>query len=200
MKVSLCYLFNAALDQSYVLSDLRKGLIVPIFKEGDKEVASKYRGITLLSIVGKLFATIVEKRLSKWCEDRKIFEQEQAGFRAGRSTVNHIFTLAEIIKRKKREGKPTYACFLDIKKAYNTVWREGLWDKLQRAGIQNRISQVIKNMYSEVKSSVVLNDRMTEWFNIEIGLRQGCVLSPLLFLIFINDLLRRHHYRSDESE
>ena len=97
--------------------------------------------------------------------------------------------MAEIIKRKKREGKPTYACFLDIKKAYDTVWREGLWDKLQRAGIQNRISQVIKNMYSEVKSSVILNDKMTEWFDIEIGLRQGCVLSPLLFLIFINDLL-----------
>ena len=106
MKVSLCYLFNAALDQSCVPSDWRKGLIVPIFKEGDKEVASNYRGITLLSIVGKLFATIVEKRLSKWCEDRKIFEQEQAGFRAGRSTVNRIFTLAEIIKRRREKANP----------------------------------------------------------------------------------------------
>ena len=109
-------------------------MTMPIYKEGDKEVASNYRGITLLSIVGNLFANIIEKRLSKWCEDRKIFEQEQAGFRAGRSTVNHIFTLAEIIKRKKREGKPMYACFLDIKEASDTVWREGLWDKLQGIG------------------------------------------------------------------
>ena len=73
-------------------------------------------------------------------------------------------------------------------------------------GVQNRLIQVIKNLYSEVKSSVILNDRLTEWFDIEIGLRQGCVLSPLLFLIFINDLIKelkaraRHHDRSDESE
>jgi len=117
MKGSLRYLFNAALQQKSVPSDWRRGLIVPLFKEGDKELASNYRGITLLSIVGKLFATIIEKRLSRWCEDKRIFEQEQAGFRAGRSTVNHIFTLAEIIRRKKRMNKPTYACFLDIKKA-----------------------------------------------------------------------------------
>ena len=77
MKVSLCYLFNAALDQRCVPSDWRKGLIVPIFKEGDKEVASNYRGITLLSIVGKLFVTIIEKRLSKWCEDRKILSRNR---------------------------------------------------------------------------------------------------------------------------
>ena len=98
--------------------------------------------------------------------------------------------MAEIIKRKKKEGKPTYACFLDIKKAYDTVWREGLWDKLLRVGVQNRLIQVIKNLYSEVKSSVILNDRLTEWFDIEIGLRQGCALSPLSFLVFINDLIK----------
>ena len=128
--------------------------------------SSNYRGITLLSIVGKLFATIIEKRLSRWYEDKRIFEQEQAGFRAGRSTVNHIFTLAEIIRRKKRKNKPAYACFLDMK-AYDTVWREGLWDKLQRIGIHTDLLQTIKNLYSEVKSSVILNDRMTEWFEIK---------------------------------
>jgi hypothetical protein len=153
-------------------------------------MASNYRGITLLSTVGKVFVTILERRLSRWCEQKKVIVQEQAGFRPGRTTVNHIFTLAEIIQRRKKEKKSTYCCFLDIKKAYDTVWREGLWEKLSNVGIDGKILNVIKNMYEKVQSCVVINNRPSSWFSIDVGLRQGCVLSPLLFLIFINDLLR----------
>ena len=78
MKVSLCYLFNAVFDSQDIPQDWQNGLVVPLFKDGDREVAN-YRGITL-SIVGKLFASIIERRLSKWCKTNRIFEQEQVGF------------------------------------------------------------------------------------------------------------------------
>ena len=165
-------------------------MIVPLYKEGDRESATNYRGITLLSNVGKIFAGILERRLASWCEQKKIFEQEQAGFRKGRTTTDQIFTLAEIIHRRKKEKKPTFCCFLDIKKAYDTVWREGLWSKLAEVGVNGKMLLTIRSMYDGVKSSVIVNGRLTAWFDIDIGLRQGCVLSPLLFLIFVNDLIK----------
>src|SRR5690606_19305782 len=139
MKVSLCYLFNVVSDSQTIPQDWRNGLIVPLFKEGDREVANNYRGITLLSIVGKLFASILDKRLPKWCETIGIFEQEQAGFRPGRTTVHKIFTLAEVIKKRKKQRLATYCCFLDIRKAYDTVWREGLWRKLEATGLEEKL-------------------------------------------------------------
>ena len=190
MKVSLCHLFNEILRAHKIPEDWRNGLIVPLFKDGDPELAANYRGITLLSNVGKIFGSIIEKKLSKWCEENKIFEQEQAGFRPGKTTTHHIYLLAETILKRKKQRKPTYCCFLDIKKAYDTVWRDGLWEKLRNTGMNEDLVLVIQAMHEEVKSRVVMNGKLSSWFNLDIGLRQGCVLSPLLFLIFINDLLK----------
>src|SRR5690242_17357287 len=89
MKVSLCHLFNEILRAHKIPEDWRNGLIVPLFKDGDPELAANYRGITLLSNVGKIFGSIIEKKLSK-CEENKIFEQEQAGFRPGKTTTHHL--------------------------------------------------------------------------------------------------------------
>ena len=79
---------------------------------------------------------------------------------------------------------------MDIRKAYDTVWREGLWKKLEAIGVNETLVKVIKNTYVSVRSRVIVNGKLSDWFDIGIGLRQGCVLSPLLFLIFINDLIR----------
>ena len=95
--------------------------------------------------MGKIFAGILERRLSSWCEQKKIFEQEQAGFRKGRTTTDHVFTLAEIIRRRKNERKPTFCCFLDIRKAYDTVWRNGLWNKLAEAGVNGNMLLTKRN-------------------------------------------------------
>jgi hypothetical protein len=77
---------------------------------------------------------------------------------------------------------------LDVAKAYDRVWRNGLWFQLRRAGIQGKMWRVLKNMYNTVESSILLGDSCTEFFNIEVGLRQGCLLSPILFDIFIDQL------------
>ena len=102
-----------------------------MFKGGPEEFKldpSKYRGITLLSIVGKTYTIILNKRLSDWAEANNIIADEQAGFRRGRSTMDQLFVLLETIKF--RRPKTTYAAFIDIAKAYDKVWRNGLWYKL----------------------------------------------------------------------
>ena len=91
---------------------------------------------------------------------------------------------------RQREDKKTYAFFLDIQKAYDTVWRDGLWYKLWDMGVKGRMSHVIKKMYMSSRSAVRLEGEKSDSFNVEQGVAQGCSLSPILFSVFINDLLK----------
>ena len=113
----------------------------------------------------------------------------QAGFRAKRSCVDNVYTLNEIIQGRIREGKYTYAFFLDIQKAFDTVWHDGLWFRLWELGVRGRMWRVIKKMYDITESAVLLEGEKSKPFDISQGVAQGCSLSPILFSIFINQLL-----------
>ena len=89
-----------------------------------------------------------------------------------------------------REDKKTYAFFLDIQKAYDTVWHDGLWYKLWDMGVKGRMWHVIKIMYMSSRSAVLLEGEKSDSFNVDQGVAQGCSLSPILFSVFINDLLK----------
>ena len=139
-------------------------------------------------MVGKLYTVVLNKRLSKWCEKKQILVDEQAGFRTNRSTIDQIYALKEVIQRRRKKRRDTYCCFLDIKKAYDTVFREGLWRRLREVGVVGKMWRALKNIYVKVESSVVVNEERTEWFELHTGVRQGCILSPTLFAIFIDGL------------
>ena len=106
-----------------------------------------------------------------------------------RSCVDNRFTLHEIVQGRMREGKCTYACFLDVQKAFDTVWHDGVWFKLWELGVRGRMWTVIKNMYDTTQSAVLLEGEVSEQFNIGQGVAQGCNMLPILFSIFINQLL-----------
>ena len=182
-------LLNQVWREERIPDDWKKGLIFPIFKGGPPEYASdpsRYRGITLLSVLGKLYTSILNERLTVFTERAKSLDEEQAGFRKGRATVDQVFIMHEIIKNHR--PLPTYCCFVDIQKAYDRVWREGLWKRLYECGISGKMWRVIKNIYERVESCVLIDEIMTEFFVVDIGVRQGCNLSPLLFALFINGL------------
>ena len=175
-------------------TDWSRGMIFPLFKGGPEEGRvdpNKYRGITLLSIVGKTYTSILNNRLSDYVENNGILVDEQAGFRKNRSTVDQLFILTEVIKY--RRPNKTYCAFIDVAKAYDKVWRNGLWYKLWKYGIRGKMWRVLRNIYKKVESCVLLGDSRTDFFEIEVGLRQGCILSPLLFNLFINDLRDHVH-------
>ena len=154
--------------------DWARGIIVPLYKEGERKNVDNYRGITLLSVVGKLYTSILTERISRWVEKKKKLVEEQGGFRAKRSTVDQIFILKEIIQARRKMKKSTVCCFLDIRKAYDTVFREGLWERMKEKGIGGKMWRVVRNLYKEVGSCVRLGEERTDWFNLEVGLRQGC--------------------------
>jgi hypothetical protein len=171
-----------------VPDDWSRGVIVPVWKAGDRTNVANYRGITLLSVVGKMYAIVLNTRLREWSEERGVICEEQGGFRRGRGCRDQLLSLVEIVRMKKRGG--LFCAFLDVKKAYDRVFRDGLWERVREEGVRGKMWRVLKCMYRNVQSAVRVNDVMTGWFDVNVGLRQGCVLSPVLFNIFINGLVK----------
>ena len=165
------------------------GYIRLLYKnKGDPNDPNNYLGITIASCLGKLFTTLINSRLDKFVEDMELIGPEQAGFRSGYSTVDHIFVLNYLIDFYLFRKKRLYACFIDYKKAFDSIQRQQLWMKLCNLEIQGKLFNVIYDMYKKVKSCVSYGGQCSDFFTCEIGVRQGDNLSPLLFTIFLSDL------------
>ncbi len=136
---------------------------------------------------------MINSRLTSFLETNKLLGQEQTGFRVGCSTVDHIFTLYCLIDMFKSKKKRLYCAFVDYSKAFDSVDRYSLWQKVLSIGIDGKVLRVIQNMYKNAKSCVQNNSQLSDFFECNIGVRQGENLSPLLFSIFLNDLERVMH-------
>ena len=181
-------MFNIILKSGFVPYEWCVGLIVPIFKKkGSPKDANNYRGITLLSCLGKLFTACINSRLTKFLNGMSIIGEEQAGFREGYSTLDHIFVLNELINLYLHSRKRLYCCFIDYKKAFDTINRAALWGKLISNQINGRLLKIIYNMYENAKSCIKQQTMVSGIFACNMGVRQGENLSPLLFSIFLND-------------
>jgi len=166
------------------------GIICPLYKnKGSVTDPDNYRGITLLSCTSKLFTACLNHRLSKYVEDN-ILGEEQAGFREGYSTIDHIFVLQLVIELYQSVHKRVYCAFIDYRKAFDYVSRPLLWQKLLSYDINGKFLKVIQNLYSKAKSCIKKENLFSDYFLCNIGVRQGDNLSPLLFALFINDFTK----------
>ena len=161
---------------------------MPIFKKKDKMDLANYRGISLLSLAGKVFCIIIQTRIQKKTEET--LSGSQAGFRAGRSTVDQLFSLRQLAEKFTEIGSPLYCCYIDYQKAFDTVSQEGLWKAMEHLGYPSKIVHLLQALYKTSKSSVRVNQELTDWFPTHTGVRQGCILSPQLFNILLELVLR----------
>ena len=145
-------LFNAVLDSGVIPTDWCVGIIIPIFKnKGDVKNPDNYRGITLLSCLGKLFTSILNHRITGYLERNSTIGEEQAGFRSGYSTTDHVFTLKCVIDIYLQQKKHLYCAFIDYKKAFDLIDRSSLWLKMLKSGVNGKVFTVIKNIYGYTK-------------------------------------------------
>ena len=182
-------LFNIIFDTGYVPDSWSLGDILPIFKnKGNIKHPENYRPITILSCFGKLFTSILNTRITKYVEENELLHSEQAGFRKGYSTTDNLFILQSLIDIAKSNKSKLFCTFIDFKQAFDTVWRNGLWEKLLNTNINGKCYNFITNMYKNIKSRVKTAEGMSAFFPCQTGVRQGENLSPLLFSIYLNDL------------
>ena len=163
------------------------GIQHPLFKSGEKRDPLNYRGIMLLNVTSKLYEAILEKRLDKWVEKKKIIKEEQGGFRKNRGCPDQIFTLSSILDKRKR--KKTFCSYIDLKKAFDSIWRKGLWVKIWNMGIKGKFWRVLKDFYRKTSVTIRINGKFTKEFQSVKGVKQGGVLSPILFSLFINEMI-----------
>ena len=144
-----------------------------------------YRGISLVAHAGKILLKIIARSLSEYCERVGILPEEQSGFRPNRSTTDMMFVIRRLQELARKKRRALYVCFIDLTKAYNSVDRTLLWTVLARFGVPQNMISVIRQFYDGMRTCVRLENRVCSWWSaVEQGLRQGCVLAPLLFNIF----------------
>ena len=165
------------------------GVIHPIFKAGDANDPSNYRGITVTAVLAKLFAMVLEERLSAWAEAKQLRAAGQAGFRKDHRTVDNLFIMNALVgQAKSQRGKKLYCCFVDFRKAFDSIPRERMWQVLHERGLTGQAISALKSTYEKDKACVLTQEGLTESFPCSIGVKQGCPASPLLFGLYIDDL------------
>ena len=150
----LLRLYNVMFLKGYSPESWSEGLIIPLHKKGSVDSVENYRGITLLSVISKLFTRILNNRLSHWAEDNSVYIEAQGGFRSKMGTIDSMFVLDNAINWFISNKKKLYCAFLDYSKAFNYVVRDNLWYKLLKLGVRGEMFNIIQSIYSTVKSKV----------------------------------------------
>lgn len=182
-------MLNDIWNSGEIPEDWRIAKIINIYKKGDKHDCSNYRGISILNVAYKVYSTILKRKLQPIAE--KILLEEQCGFRRGRSTIDAIFTIKQIMENRREYNLPLFFLFLDYNKAYDTVDRQRLWAILKDYGIPVNLLNAIKSLYQNTSIAIWSGrqDSQGKSIRINMGLRQGCGLSPILFDLYINRIL-----------
>ena len=196
----LLKLFNACILVPDSIRCWDTSAINPIHKKGSKLDPENYRGISLLSCLGKFFSAILNQRLSKFTIENGILSQEQLGFIPGNRTSDALLILHNLINDYcVNRKKYIYACFVDFKRAFDSIPRHKIFEKLIKNNITGKCYECVKNMYSHDQACIKIGNKMTDTFQTNQGVKQGCILSPTLFNIFLADLpktLQENEYNS----
>ena len=188
-SVEMLYsLFEEIWEKEEIPAEWKEGYLIKIPKKGDLSRCDNYRGITLLSVPGKVLNRIILERM-KGTVDQTLREQ-QAGFRQDRSCTDQIATLRIIVEQSIEWNSSLYINFVDYEKAFDSVDRETLWKVLRHYGVPKKLVNMIKNSYEGMSCRVIHEGQLTKNFEVMTGVRQGCLLSPFLFILVIDWVMK----------
>lgn len=181
-------LFNAILKSGIYPDIWSISYIKPIYKAGSRSQPDNYRGISISSCVAKLYSMILNNRLQTILKDQEIIKEEQIGFKEGARTSDHIFVLKTAVDSYIKKRRCVYSCFIDLKKAFDSVWREAMFDKMAKLKLGETFLTAVKAMYNNVRCCVKTKEGFSPPFRSYAGVKQGDPISPNLFNLFLNDV------------
>lgn len=155
------------------------GLICPIYKKGDKMICENYRGITLLSVVNKIFSNVLYKRLKVYTEE--IFDEFQGGFQQNRGTIDQICIIRQIMEKFYEHDTVLHFLFIDYKQAFDSIDRFQLYTILRELGIPDKLVKLVKMTMSNTRAKIKINNNVTRTITYGSGVKQGDGLSAVLF-------------------
>ncbi|KAK3567863.1 hypothetical protein QTP86_027338 [Hemibagrus guttatus] len=164
----LTRLCNIAWRSGTVPLDWATGVVVPLFKKGDRRVCSNYGGITLLSLPGKVYSQVLERRVRPLVEPR--IQEEQCGFRPGRGTLDQLYTLHRVLEGSWEFAQPVHMCFVDLEKAFDCVPRGILWEVLWEYGVHGPLLRAVRSLYNQSRGLVRIASCRSDLFPVNVGL------------------------------
>ncbi|KAI8506599.1 hypothetical protein Bbelb_160260 [Branchiostoma belcheri] len=180
----LLWLYQRCWEDGAVPQDFKDAMIVTIYKrKGDRRDCGNSRGISLLSIAGKLLAKVALSRLQVISEE--ILPESQCGFRPDRGTTDMIFALRQLQEKAMEQRMGLYIVFIDFTKAFDSVGRDALWRILEKFGCPPRLLGVIKAFHTDMRATVTVDCEVSDFFQVLHGVKQGCILAPTLFALFL---------------
>src|SRR5678815_2313497 len=186
LKERVCNLLNICWREGKVPDRWGKAIIIPIYKgKGDPSNCDTYRGISLIDHLAKIYERILERKLRVIVEPR--LGEEQHGYRRGRGTTDLLFTLRIVMEKMLEYGKSFYVAFIDLQKAFGSVPRERLWRVMgENYGVSGRLKKTIMSMYENCSCNIRTESENDIWFEVKTGVKQGIVLSPILFILYLD--------------
>ena len=185
----LLSLYNIMFPSGEYPGSWGEGIITPIFKKGDVNDAANYRGITLINVLAKVYSQLLLNRLSYWTEMYDKIINSQFGFQKRKSIIGCIYILQSVVSKVLSKGQMLYCVFTDYEKCFEKIDRAFLWQKMLSQNISCKLVRAIKSMYTVVKSNVRYKSSYSTFFSSNVGLKQGDPSSPLLFMLFVNDIV-----------
>ena len=185
-------------NEQQVPQDWIDAVLIPIPKKGDLCNCDNSRGIALLDVVGKVVATILQKRLQVSAEQE--LPESQCGFRKGRSCTDMIFVFCQLMEKSWEHRAKTFSTFIDLKKAYDSVPRRGMWLALKKLGVPEKSVNLIRAFHTNMEAKIRLDGELLQDINVENGLRQGCCMAPILFNLYTTLVIEHWQDQMADSE
>ena len=181
-------IFNNILRTQKIPHEWKEAKIIILFKKGDRKDIKNYRPISLLSHMYKLFTRVLQKRMEKVLDSNQ--PREQAGFRKGFSTTDHLQTINQIIEKCNEFNIPLCLAFIDYEKAFDSIEHWAIFEALRDIGIHETYVNILKDIYTEATAKIHIENQVSEEIKIQRGVRQGDPISPKLFTATIEEVFK----------